>query len=132
MAKITVDLIGCGFATELHMHAYRRVYGVEVEVAAVAARGDYALAFAKQHRIPTTSRDFRALLADDSIDVVDICTPPAIGPPRKGAGSRRRSRRRCRRASIDRAEADRLRIPFESSPKQQRWRPCVRTAFCAG
>jgi predicted dehydrogenase len=25
MAKIRVGLIGCGFAAELHMHAYRRI-----------------------------------------------------------------------------------------------------------
>jgi hypothetical protein len=32
----------------LHMYAYRRVYGVDVEVAAVAARGDHVLAFANK------------------------------------------------------------------------------------
>jgi predicted dehydrogenase len=78
MAKIRVGLVGCGFAAELHMHAYRRVYGVEAEVAAVAARGDHVLDFAKQHRIRTTCRDYKALLADDAIDVIDICTPPAV------------------------------------------------------
>src|SRR6202162_2342688 len=78
MAKIRVGLIGCGFAAELHMHAYRRVYGVDAEVTAVAARGDHVLDFAKRHRIRTTYRDFKALLADDAIDVVDICTPPAL------------------------------------------------------
>jgi predicted dehydrogenase len=60
------------------MYAYKRVYGIDVEVAAVAARGDHVIAFAKKHRIPTTYRDFRAVLADKSIDVVDICTPPAM------------------------------------------------------
>lgn len=56
MAKIRVGLVGCGFAAELHMHAYRRLYGVEAEVAAVAARGDRVLDFAKQHRVRTTCR----------------------------------------------------------------------------
>jgi hypothetical protein len=60
------------------MYAYKRVYGVDVEVAAVAARGDHVIEFAKKHRIPTTYRDFRAVLADKTIDVVDICTPPAM------------------------------------------------------
>ena len=78
MAKIRVGLIGCGFAAELHMHAYRRVYGVDAAVTAVAARGDHAVDFARKHRIRTTYRDFKALLADDEIDVVDICTPPAL------------------------------------------------------
>src|ERR1700674_489382 len=78
MAKIRVGLIGCGFAAELHMHAYRRVYGVDAAVTAVAPRGDHVVDFARKHRIRTTYRDFEALLADDAIDVVDICTPPAL------------------------------------------------------
>jgi predicted dehydrogenase len=77
MAKVRVGLVGCGFAAELHMHAYRRVYGVDAAVAAVAARGDHVVDFARRHRIPTTHRDFRALLVDPAVDVVDICTPPA-------------------------------------------------------
>jgi predicted dehydrogenase len=78
MAKVRVGLVGCGFVAELHMYAYKRVYGVDAEVTAVAARGDHVVDFAKRHQIPTTCRDFRALLADREIDVVDICTPPAL------------------------------------------------------
>jgi Oxidoreductase family, NAD-binding Rossmann fold len=36
------------------------------------------LDFAKKHQIRQTYRDFRTLLADKKIDVVDICTPPAL------------------------------------------------------
>src|SRR5579883_718191 len=78
MAKVRVGLVGCGFAAELHMHAYKRVYGVDAEVTAVAARGDHVLDFASKHGIATVHRDFRALLAEKAIDVVDICTPPAL------------------------------------------------------
>src|SRR5215831_11406998 len=78
MAKIRVGLVGCGFVSELHMYAYKRVYGVDAEVTAVAARGDHVLAFAKKHQIRTAYRDFRQLVADKEIDVVDICTPPAL------------------------------------------------------
>jgi predicted dehydrogenase len=78
MAKIRVGLVGCGFVAELHMYAYKRVYGVDAEVTAVAARGDHVLSFAKKHQIRTTYRDFRELIADREIDVVDICTPPAL------------------------------------------------------
>ena len=77
MAKLRVGLVGCGFAAELHMHAYKRVYGVDAAVTAVAARGDAVVDFAKRHGIPRTERDFDALLADREIDVIDICTPPA-------------------------------------------------------
>jgi len=81
MAAVRVGLVGCGFAAELHMQGYRQVYGVGAKVTAVAARGDPVLAFARKHRIPTTYRDFQALLDDRDIDVVDICTPPALHGP---------------------------------------------------
>ena len=78
MAKVRVGLVGCGFVSELHMYAYKRVYGLAAEVKAVAARGDHVVDFAKKHRIATTYRTFRDLVADPDIDVVDICTPPNL------------------------------------------------------
>src|ERR1043165_4565848 len=78
MAKIRIGLAGCGFVSELHMHAYRRVYGVEVEVKTVAARGDHVVDFARHHQIPNTCRSFRELIADRELDVIDICTPPNL------------------------------------------------------
>lgn len=78
MAKIRVGLVGCGFVSELHMYAFRRVYGVDVEVAAVAARGDHVVEFAARHHIPRVYRSFAELIADRALDVVDICTPPNL------------------------------------------------------
>jgi predicted dehydrogenase len=78
MTKVRVGLVGSGFAAELHMYAYKRVYGLEAEVAAVAARGNQVEDFAKKHQIRTVYRDFHALVADKNIDVIDICTPPAL------------------------------------------------------
>src|ERR1700741_5423824 len=78
MTKIRVGLVGCGFVTELHMHAYRRVYGVDVEVKAVAARGDHVVAFAKKHGIGSACRSFAELVADRGLDVIDICPPPNL------------------------------------------------------
>jgi predicted dehydrogenase len=78
MAKIKIGLVGCGFVSELHMYAYRRVYGVDVEVSAVAARGDHVVEFAARHGIPRVYRSFRDLIADGELDVVDICTPPNL------------------------------------------------------
>src|SRR4029453_12654844 len=78
MAKIRIGLAGCGFVSELHMHAYRRVYGVDVEVKTVAARGDHVVDFARHHHIPNTCRSFLALNADRELDVIDICTPPNL------------------------------------------------------
>jgi len=78
MSKIRVGLVGSGFVAELHMYAYKRVYGVDAEVAAVVSRGDHVELFAKKHGIAQTYRNYRALLADPAIDVIDICTPPAL------------------------------------------------------
>ena len=78
MAKIHVGLIGSGFVAELHMYAYKRVHSVEAEVAAVVSRGDHVVDFAKKHAIAQAYRDYHDLLGDPAIDVVDICTPPAL------------------------------------------------------
>lgn len=78
MEKVRVGLVGCGFVAELHMYAYKRVYGVDAEVRAVAARGDQVVDFAKKHHIETVYRNFHDLIANPEIDVVDICTPPML------------------------------------------------------
>jgi predicted dehydrogenase len=78
MTEVRVGLVGTGFVAELHMYAYKRVYGVGAEVVAAVSRSDQVEAFAKKHQIAQTYRDYRALLADPAIDVVDICTPPAL------------------------------------------------------
>ncbi|MBV9458403.1 MAG: Gfo/Idh/MocA family oxidoreductase [Bradyrhizobium sp.] len=78
MKKIRVGLTGCGFVSELHMYAYRRVYGVDVEVKAVAARGEHVVEFAKKHGIANAYRSFAELIADVELDVIDICTPPNL------------------------------------------------------
>jgi predicted dehydrogenase len=78
MPKVRVGVVGCGFVAELHMYAYKRVYGVEAEVSAIAARGAHVIDFAKKHHIAKTYRDFRELIANPDLDVIDICTPPML------------------------------------------------------
>ena len=60
------------------MYAYRRVYGLDVEVKAVAARGEHVLEFARRHGIASAYRSFGELVADRELDVIDICTPPNL------------------------------------------------------
>jgi predicted dehydrogenase len=81
MKKVNVGLIGSGFATELHMYAYKRVYGVDAKVVKVASLADDLADFAKKHQIPAITRDYKNLLADKEIDVIDICTPPSLHAP---------------------------------------------------
>ena len=77
MTRVTVGIVGAGFIAALHMHGFRRVYGVEVVVRTICSRGEGAAAFAAKHGIPNVEHDWRALLADPAIDVIDLCTPPA-------------------------------------------------------
>ena len=51
MPKVRVGLVGCGFVAHLHMYAYKRVYGLDADVRAVAARGDHVVDFARQHHV---------------------------------------------------------------------------------
>ena len=81
MKTVRVGLIGSGFVTELHMYAYKRVYGVDAKVVKVASLADDLADFAKKHQIPAITRDYKNLLADKEIDVIDICTPPSLHAP---------------------------------------------------
>jgi len=81
MKTVRVGLIGSGFVTELHMYAYKRVYGVDAKVVKVASLADDLADFAKKHQIPGITRDYKNLLADKGIDVIDICTPPSLHAP---------------------------------------------------
>lgn len=80
MKTIRVGLVGCGFVSELHMHAYKRVYGIPVSVEAVAAPGDRVVEFAKKHQIPRPP-PYPDQLTDPEIDVIDICTPAVLHAP---------------------------------------------------
>jgi predicted dehydrogenase len=74
MRKIRTAILGTGFMGRVHTEAARRLG--YVEVAAIAgATPDQASAFARQHDIDRSTGNYRELLADSSIDVIDICTP---------------------------------------------------------
>lgn len=75
MKSINVGLIGSGFSAELHLEGYEKVYGVNVHLKAVASTNQHVDQFAQKHGIEKTYRDYKELLKDPDIDVVDICTP---------------------------------------------------------
>jgi predicted dehydrogenase len=79
MKKIRVALIGSGFVAAIHADALRKVYGVDVELA-VCVSPRHAGDFAARHRIPAAIADYREVLHNPEIDVVDICTPNQLHP----------------------------------------------------
>ena len=77
--RVRAGIIGTGFMGRVHCEALRRLGPVDVvEVAAVAGSSlEKARAFAAAQAIPGAQGDYRALLADPSIDVIHVCTPNA-------------------------------------------------------
>jgi len=73
--QVRVGLVGAGFSAGLHADAYRRVHGVDVQIAWVAAaRPERASALAAELGARPAA-DFRAVLDDRAVDVVDLCVP---------------------------------------------------------
>src|ERR687887_2627481 len=81
-AEVRVGLVGAGFVARIHAEAYRRVYGVAVELRGVAAaHRERAAAFAEEFGVARVYDDAEALLADGEIDLVDVCVPPYLHAP---------------------------------------------------
>jgi predicted dehydrogenase len=82
MEKLRVGLIGAGFIARTHIDALRRAcllfpeLGVEVELPVVAdATLATARSFASRTGIAGATDDWRAVVEDPAIDLVDIATP---------------------------------------------------------
>ncbi|PRY02924.1 putative dehydrogenase [Pontibacter ummariensis] len=80
--KLRIGLIGTGFMARTHSNGYNRVknFFPELEFSpvlkAVCSRnGEKVKAFAEQWGYESTETDWRAVVARDDIDAVDICTP---------------------------------------------------------
>src|ERR687888_676175 len=87
--KVRVGLIGAGFVARIHAEAYRRVYGVEVELRGVAAaHQERAASFAEAYNLGRAYEDAGALLADPEINLVDVCVPPYLHAPMAIAAAR--------------------------------------------
>jgi len=70
---IRVGLVGLGKIGKRHLDAYRRVHGAEV--VAICDADPYILAQASVSHKITKYSDYTKLLHDESIDIVDMCTP---------------------------------------------------------
>ena len=78
MKKVAVGMIGTGFAAQMHVEAYRKIYGVEVVLKAAASLAPDAKEFAEKAGIMQMFDDYHRLLQDPEIDVIDIVTPPCL------------------------------------------------------
>lgn len=82
MKNIQIGLVGAGFAARFHADCYRRVAGVEVVLAAVAAaHPDRARKLADEFGISRVYDRVEEMLADPLIDLVDVCAPNNLHVP---------------------------------------------------
>jgi predicted dehydrogenase len=84
MKKLRIGLVGFGFMGKTHLWSVRNLpffyktaeLGFEAEVVAVCASGlERAQAVAKEYGIPKAVATVDEIIADPTIDVVDICSP---------------------------------------------------------
>lgn len=76
MKTVKIGIFGCGFVSNIHIEAFKKVYDVPVEIAGITSRpGSDNEEFAKKHGITRTYYDYKEMLADDEIDMIDICVP---------------------------------------------------------
>ncbi|CAN5360357.1 Gfo/Idh/MocA family oxidoreductase [soil metagenome] len=80
--ELRIGLIGCGLMGRTHSNGYKRIgdFFPELEFrpvlkAACSRREDKVKAFAEQWGYESTETNWKALIARDDIDAVDICTP---------------------------------------------------------
>lgn len=80
MKKLRVGIIGFGFIGPHHLDAIRRLGFADVTAVATSSlRG--AREKAEDHFVEKAFGDWRALIADPGIDVVDVATPTHLHAP---------------------------------------------------
>ena len=79
---VGVGIVGAGFSASFHLRSYQQVQRVPVEIRAIASRTRArAEQLAGRYGIPKVYDDYRALLEDPSIAVLDLCVPNALHLP---------------------------------------------------
>ncbi|MCX5735539.1 MAG: Gfo/Idh/MocA family oxidoreductase [candidate division NC10 bacterium] len=81
-SSVKVGMVGAGFAASFHLRSYQQVKGIPVEVVAIASKTRIrAEQLAGRFGIAKVYDDYRVLLDDPSIAIVDLCVPNALHLP---------------------------------------------------
>jgi len=82
MPRLGVGLVGAGFLARTRARCWRRVHGVEVELAGISSRtAERARAFADELDVARVFEQAGDLCASDAIDLVDLCVPNRLHRP---------------------------------------------------
>lgn len=76
---IVIGTVGAGYAAYLHGNGYEKVSGVPIRLKTVCdLNGELARKVQERYGYEQVVTDYKALLADPEIDVIDIVTPPFL------------------------------------------------------
>ena len=74
--KVRVGLCGAGFAGKFHAYGINRAYGVDAQVSVLCEPNrELAEQVTAKYGIPRICADYKELLNDASLNVIDLCTP---------------------------------------------------------
>ncbi len=77
MESLRVGIVGSGFiAQRKHLPAWKRIEGKARVVAVCDVNTKQAEQLARQFGVPQVYADVKEMLARETLDIVDICTPP--------------------------------------------------------
>ena len=79
MERVRIGILGSGFSAHLHLSNYKKLRGHKMEVVAAAARSEKSASrFAKAFDLPKIYTDYRKLVEDPDVDIVDVCLPTDV------------------------------------------------------
>jgi predicted dehydrogenase len=79
MKALGIGIVGARYGARMHLANYTKLPGDLMELRGVCSHTrESAAAFAKEAQIAFITDDYDSLLNRKDIDVVDICTPPAL------------------------------------------------------
>jgi predicted dehydrogenase len=82
MKRFNIGFIGCGFAAQLHVEAYKRIPGFEAKMyGACSADLHQTQQFVQANGFEKVFGSVEELLADPQVDIVDIIVPPSAHIP---------------------------------------------------
>lgn len=73
MEKVRIGIVGSKFAAMLHAQAYKT--NPYAQVVASASPNPDLPEFCKEHNIPSFYKDYRRMLEEADLDLVDVCVP---------------------------------------------------------